>query len=314
MQSGLKINKKPAFAAIVEDFMINLKNILRRAEESLVQLLLTEFQKVIKNLDSDIEKELQNVGYEISFMTFGNEISDQVYLGLQQKHTALKKSLEKRRSKKWQRFRELHHQELQTNGSFNEQPKVMLPATDDSNHSAVVRALTNREIKTSITSENMRSNDFTKIRSETPTVDMENTDVPAPPLHNLSRMSEENITDNRVRRQRAKTKDSVMPGIGLNNSTVEATRSVERKSYAEVARNVKTTPSPKVSVNFSDIVSDLLETNKSSSLIETSHPWLCINSTESPNSSNVLMEGCDSMAFSTQDKELVSLLQDLQKY
>ena len=79
MQSGLKINKKPAFAPIVEDFMINLKNILRRAEESLVQLLLTEFQKVIKNLDSDIEKELQNVGYEISFMTFGNEISDQVY-------------------------------------------------------------------------------------------------------------------------------------------------------------------------------------------------------------------------------------------
>ena len=192
---------------------------------------------------------------------------------------------------------------------------MILPASDDSNHSAVVRALTNREIKTSITTENMRSNDFTKIRSETPTVDMENTDVPAPPLHNLSRMSEENITDNCVRRQRAKTKDSVMPGIGLNNSTVEATRSVERKSNAEVVRNVKTTPSPKVSVNFSDIVSDLLETNKSSSsLIETSHPWLCINSTESPNSSNVLMEGCDSMAFSTQDKELVSLLQDLHKY
>ena len=69
IQSGLKINKKPAFAPIVEDFMINLKNILRRAEESLVQLPLTEFQKMIKKLDSDIEKELQNVGYEIRFMT-----------------------------------------------------------------------------------------------------------------------------------------------------------------------------------------------------------------------------------------------------
>ena len=71
--SGLKINKKPAFVPISEDFMINWKNILRRAEYSLVQLLLTESQKVIKKLDSDIENELRNFGYESR---------DQVYLGL----------------------------------------------------------------------------------------------------------------------------------------------------------------------------------------------------------------------------------------
>ena len=53
--------------------MINWKNILRRAEYSLVQLLLTESQKVIKKLDSDIENELRNFGYESR---------DQVYLGL----------------------------------------------------------------------------------------------------------------------------------------------------------------------------------------------------------------------------------------
>ena len=75
---------------------------------------------------------------------------------------------------------------------------------------------------------------------------MENIDVPASPLDNLGRISEEDITDNRVRRQRAKTKDTEMQEIGLNNSIVEATCRVERKSYAEVARNVKTTPSPKV--------------------------------------------------------------------
>ena len=51
--SGLKINKKPAFSPILEDFMINWKNILRRAEYTLVQFLLTESQ--IKKLDSDIE-------------------------------------------------------------------------------------------------------------------------------------------------------------------------------------------------------------------------------------------------------------------
>ena len=38
----------------------------------------------------------------------------------------------------------------------NEQPKVMLPVINESNHSAVVRASTNKEIKTSITTENMR--------------------------------------------------------------------------------------------------------------------------------------------------------------
>ena len=159
----------------------------------------------------------------------------------------------------------------------------------------------------------MRGNDVTKSTSKTPTVEMENIDVPASPLDNLSRISEVNITDNRVRRQRAKTKDSVMPGIRLNNSIVEATRRLERKSYDEVARNVKTAPLPKINVTFSDIVSDLLETNKSnSSMIETSPPLLCINSAESPNSSNVLMEGCDSMTFSPQDRELVSILEDLQ--
>ena len=47
-------------------------------------------------------------------------------------------------------------------------------------------------------------------------------------------------------------------------------------------------------------------------MIETSPPRLCTNSAESPNSSNVLMEGCDSMTFSTQDRELVSILEDLQ--
>ena len=43
-------------------------------------------------------------------------------------------------------------------------------------------------------------------------------------------ISKENITGNCVRRKRAKTKNSVMPGIGLNNSMREATHRMERKS------------------------------------------------------------------------------------
>ena len=248
-------------------------------------------------MDSDIERELRNFGYESR---------DQVYLGLERKHIDFKKSLEKRRSKIWQRFREFNHQEIQTNRSVNEKLQGMLPIANENNHSAVVRALTNKDIETSNAAENMRGN-------ETPAVEMENIDVPASLLDNLGKISEENITDNRVRRQRTKTKYSEMQVIGLNNLIGEVTSRVERKNYVEVARNDKTTPSPKVSVNFSDIVSDLLESNKSnSSMIETSPPRLCTNSAESPNSSNVLMEGCDSMTFSTQDRELVSILEDLQ--
>ena len=188
----------------------------------------------------------------------------------------------------------------------------MLLIANENNHSAVVWASTNKDIETSIATENMRGNPI-KTTSETRTVEMENIDVPASLLDNLGKISEENITGNRVGRQRTKTKYSEMQGIWLNNSIGEATCRVERKSYAEVARNDKTTPSPKVSVNVSDIVSDLLESNKSnSSMTETIPPRLCTNSAESPNSSNVLMEGFDSMTFSTQDRELISILEDLQ--
>ena len=150
-------------------------------------------------MDSDIENELQNFGYDNR---------DQVYLGLERKHTDFKKSLEKGHSKKWQRFRELHHQELQTNRSVNEKPQVMLPIANGNNYSAVVRASTNKDIETSITTENMRGNDVTRTTSETPTVGMENIDVPTSLLDNLGKISEESITDDRVRRQRTKTKYS----------------------------------------------------------------------------------------------------------
>ena len=61
---------------------------------------------------------------------------------------------------------------LQTNRLFNEKPKVMLPIANENNHSAVVRASANKDIKTSIATENMRGNDVTKSTSETPTAEM----------------------------------------------------------------------------------------------------------------------------------------------
>lgn len=76
----------------------------------------------------------------------------------------------------------------------------------------------------------MRCNDVTKSIPETLTLEMGNIDAPVLPLHNQNMISKENITGNCVRRKRAKTKNSVMPGIGLNNSMKEATHRMERKS------------------------------------------------------------------------------------
>ena len=47
----------------------------------------------------------------------------------------LEKSLEIRCSKKWERFQELHYQELQTNRWFNEKPNIMLPIPNENNYS-----------------------------------------------------------------------------------------------------------------------------------------------------------------------------------
>ena len=46
----------------------------------------------------------------------------------------------------------------------------MLPIANENNHSAVVRGSTNKDIETSIATENMRGNDVTKTTSETTTV------------------------------------------------------------------------------------------------------------------------------------------------
>ena len=60
----------------------------------------------------------------------------------------------------------------------------MLPVVNESNHSAAFWTSANKDIEISIISKNMRCNDVTKRISETPTVEMENIDVPALPLYN----------------------------------------------------------------------------------------------------------------------------------
>ena len=58
--SGLKINEKPAFIPVSNDFTEKWNNILRSAEEKLVILLLAESDNVIDNLQTKIKEGLQN--------------------------------------------------------------------------------------------------------------------------------------------------------------------------------------------------------------------------------------------------------------
>ena len=99
----------------------------------------------------------------------------------------------------------------------------------------------------------MRRDSVIKSIQETPTAEMESNDVA---IHDLNMTSKKNITDNFVRRQTARAKDSLMSGIELNDSIVEATRRGERKSFEGVIINDETTLSS--SIMFSDVISDLL--------------------------------------------------------
>ena len=82
--SGLKINKKPAFLPISDDFTDQWNKILLNAEEKLVNLLLVESDKVINNLQEKIEGKL----YE----KYGNDIENRLW-ELEHKHINHKKKL-----------------------------------------------------------------------------------------------------------------------------------------------------------------------------------------------------------------------------
>ena len=90
--SGLKINKKPAFIPVSNDFTERWNNILRSAEEKLVNLLLLELDNVIDDLQTKIKEELQN--------NYGNDVEES-FRKLEKKHQEYKTKLTRKRDKKW---------------------------------------------------------------------------------------------------------------------------------------------------------------------------------------------------------------------
>ena len=90
--SGLKINKKPAFTPVSNDFTKRWNNILRSAEEKLVNLLLSESDNVIDDLQTKIKEGLQN--------KYANDVEES-FRKLEKKHQEYKNKLTRKRDKKW---------------------------------------------------------------------------------------------------------------------------------------------------------------------------------------------------------------------
>ena len=87
--SGLKINKNLAFIPVSNDFTERWNKILRTAEEKLVNLLLSESDNVIDNLQRKMTEGLQN--------KYGNDVEES-FRNLEEKHQEYEnKTLEKNR-------------------------------------------------------------------------------------------------------------------------------------------------------------------------------------------------------------------------
>ena len=104
--SGLQIKKKPAFLPVSEDFEIKWNAILRDAEKKIIKLLMYESNQVIAKIEAEIQEELK----EEDPNRFRKKLNQ-----LENKHASFRKLLEKKRGKKWQKFKITTKSTIQNN-------------------------------------------------------------------------------------------------------------------------------------------------------------------------------------------------------
>ena len=126
---------------------------------------------------------------------------------------------------------------------------------------------------------------------------------------NKKTLDEKFITENRRYR-------NIKCVVETNKEECENSRTSSQKlkssvplSYSEVTK----TGRMKKEVNFSELYLNLLETEQTNSAkMETTQPTLCTNSSECQNSSFSLAVSNETELFSTQDREFVSIIVDLE--
>ena len=94
--SGLQIKKRPAINAISDTFEEQWNFVLYDAEKKLVQLLSKESERIVKEIEIQIETEISN-----DYTTTGSTSKQ-----LKEKHLKFRQQSENRRAKKWKKFKE----------------------------------------------------------------------------------------------------------------------------------------------------------------------------------------------------------------
>ena len=108
-------NKKPTFIPVSNDFIERWNNILRSAEEKLVNLLLSELDNATDNLQTKIKEGLQN--------KFDNDI-EKSFKSLEEKHQDCNNKFTRERKKKWKTLKKNQEIFLSTNVVQREITKV----------------------------------------------------------------------------------------------------------------------------------------------------------------------------------------------
>ena len=122
-------------------------------------------------------------------------------------------------------------------------------------------------------------------------------------------LHEKYITDNRKYRYIKCVVETNKKECENSKTSSQKVKSPLPLSYAEVTK----TGRMKKEVNFSELYLNLLETEQTNSAkMETTLPTLCTNSSECQNSSFSLAVSNETELFSTQDREFVSIIVDLE--
>ena len=256
---------------MTDHFENQWKSILYDTEKRLVKFLLKESENVIAKIDTEIEIELQK----------GGELSQEIKKEeLGQRNVQLKNYLQYRRVKKWNKIKDELHKENKTKESITSTSKQKEGANRDEDQ------------------ENNKTDSLLKeFQKSDPILINETIDC-----NLVNGLCVDNVTNNRRYRKKAsKTYAEVV------SETPNATDSnVEMK-------DTKTKEVPhkdKEGINLTSIFDNLLRDNSSIPQETLSPPKICIDTSLSGNTSNVL---CTSENIDNQDFEFLNILEDLLK-
>ena len=252
-----------------------MNKVLSDAEEKLVRLLLSESDKEIRKPEAQIVLKIQE--------DQKNNIENTSLEKLDRKHSKFKERLPQKRNRKWQNLKEKNLMGLEH----------LLLAERKSSNNFVNGTLKNVKQR--------------KIEERYEVLDVSKD--PDVNRFDKKELDQKFITENRKYR-------NIKCVVEANKEECENSKTFNQKvksplllSYAEVTKAGRM----KKEVNFSELYLNLLETEQTiSAKMETTRPTLCTNSSECQNSSFSVAVSNETELFSTQDREFVSIIVDLE--